>query len=167
MILACDFRSRVGRWNRDFGPLNLFTKHLRGVECVSGRSKSQFCFKSNCFFNDFGFTAIPEASRSLQRLREALGASRRPVPWVCLPNISGATTACLDALGVHRTHSCLVFILFTISSFSSLQKPPGTGRRDPVSGSRLVVSWPAIVAGHVPSCPAQLPSPAAHPRRIQ
>ena len=75
-------------------PLGLFTKHLSGDHCVSGRSKSQFLFKFQCFFNDFGFTAILG--------NEPVGdMSGRSPPWVCLPSISGATTAFLDALGVH------------------------------------------------------------------
>ena len=34
MILAHDFRSHVGTWNRDFGPLDLFTVHLAGADAV-------------------------------------------------------------------------------------------------------------------------------------
>ena len=36
-----------------------------------------FALNSNAFFNDFGFTAIPEASRSLQK----------PVGWTYAPEV--------------------------------------------------------------------------------
>jgi len=34
MSLVHDFRSHVGTWNRDFGPLDLFTVHLAGADAV-------------------------------------------------------------------------------------------------------------------------------------
>ncbi len=72
-------------------PLGLIHQLPQGDHCVSGRSKSQFCFKFQCFFvfNDFGFTAIPEASRGLQKPPEASRSlSAGLMPLRCLVNKS-------------------------------------------------------------------------------
>ena len=64
-------------------PLGPIHQLPQGRKSVSGRSKSQFCLKFQCFFNDLGFTAIPEASRGLQKPPEA----SRSLCWTYAPEV--------------------------------------------------------------------------------